>query len=216
MREIGKGTEPHSLTLHRKTQHSHYDNYVDKSDLRSALYEEQGGICCYCMSRIVNDPLEMKIEHWQSQSEYPAQQLVYSNLLGACRGGEGLHSDQQHCDTRKGNQALMWNPANPQHHIETRIYYKRDGQICSNDATFNTELEKKVLNLNVPELKNNRKAVLDGVTKWWQKTRDSQKSSPSRLQVEDKINAYLSKKNGKLNPFCQVAIWWLRKKLDNK
>ncbi len=215
MREISKGSEPHSLIQYRKTENCNYTDYVGKSDLRSALYEEQGGICCYCMSRIVNDPLEMKTEHWQCQSDYPAKQLIYSNLLGACKGGEGLPSEQQHCDTRKGNQSLMWNPANPQHHIETRIYYKLDGQICSNDATFDTQLEE-VLNLNLPELKNQHKAVLDDVTQWWQKTRDFQKSSPSRLQVEKKINAYLFKKNVRLPPFCQVAIWWLRKKLDNK
>ena len=60
-----------SLTAHRKTPHSNYDNYADKDVLRDALVTEQGGICCYCMGRIRNGPKTVKIEHWKSRSHYP-------------------------------------------------------------------------------------------------------------------------------------------------
>jgi hypothetical protein len=42
--------EPKSLRLHRQKSVSNYDNYAEKDDLRRALLEEQGYLCCYCMS----------------------------------------------------------------------------------------------------------------------------------------------------------------------
>ena len=78
----------------------------------------------------------MKIEHWQCQARYPAEQLNYRNLLGACLGGDGQPPHLQHCDTRKGDRDLQWNPADPAHHIETRVRYELDGTIRSDDAVF--------------------------------------------------------------------------------
>ena len=71
MRNITKGQEPASLTQHRQTEYSDYDNYQDKSTLRECLVSEQRGLCCYCMRAI--RPLEgaMKIEHWHCQDRYP-------------------------------------------------------------------------------------------------------------------------------------------------
>jgi uncharacterized protein (TIGR02646 family) len=89
MRPIIKGADPASLTAHRQTPRCDYDNYADKVTLRHALVTEQRGICCYCMGRIHNGPLTMKIEHWRSQSRFPGEQLSYRNLLGACLGGDG-------------------------------------------------------------------------------------------------------------------------------
>lgn len=96
----------------------------------------------------------MKIEHWRCQTRYPGRQLNYKNLLGACLGGHGKPSHLQHCDTRKGDLDLRWNPADPAHHIETRVKYELDGTIRSIDPRFNSELET-VLNLNTPKIKNN-------------------------------------------------------------
>ena len=73
MRVIAKGPEPASLTVHRQTPHSDYDNYTAKDDLRHALVSEQRGLCCYCMGRILEDRL--KVEHWRCQSRYPKEQL---------------------------------------------------------------------------------------------------------------------------------------------
>src|SRR4051812_37117651 len=111
MRAIRKGNEPACLTQHRATRDSNYANFRDNQILRIALVAEQRGLCCYCMSRIVADGQKMRIEHWQSQTGFPAQQLVYANMLGACKGGEGGSVDQYHCDKRKGDRTLMWNPA---------------------------------------------------------------------------------------------------------
>ena len=102
-----------------------------------------------------------KIEHWRSQSRYPDLRLVYLNLLAACLGGLGQPEELQHCDTRKGDRDLKFNPANPEHRIDRRIRYEVDGTIASSDEEFNAQLNE-VLGLNLPMLRNRRKSVLTG------------------------------------------------------
>lgn len=156
MRTITKGSEPNSLQRYRIAG-GRYPDFRDREELRASLVAEQRGLCCYCMCRISADASAMKIEHWQSQSCYPNQDLVYLNLLAACLGGKGTAAE--HCDTRKGPRDLMYNPANPLHKVESLISYGLDGTISSRDAEFSGQLED-VLGLNVAELKNGRKGVL--------------------------------------------------------
>src|SRR5271166_1204448 len=152
MRNIAKGAEPQSLREHRERVHSDYDNYVEKQDLREALVREQRGLCCYCLCRIVPDGQEMKIEHWPSRSpdRYPDEQLTYTNLLRACKGGEKPSPEDErevdrHCDTFKGDKDLSLNPAVDD--VESKISYLKDGRVRSSKDTFNDELTS-VLNLN--------------------------------------------------------------------
>ena len=112
LRTITKGPEPRSLTAHRLGTHCDYDNYGDKAALRRVLVTEQRGLCCYCMGRIRDDAASMKIEHWRCQAHHSVEQLQYRNLLGACLGGSGQPPCRQHCDTRKGDRDLRWNPGN--------------------------------------------------------------------------------------------------------
>jgi uncharacterized protein (TIGR02646 family) len=208
MRRILKGDEPTSLVQHRATPGADYDSYRDKDTLRTYLVREQRGLCCYCMSRIRAERDAMKIEHWRCQAVYNAEQLHYSNLLGACLGNEGKHGREQHCDTRKGDQTLSWNPADPLHRVEDMIRFAGDGRIFAVDPVLNTELND-VLNLNLAFLKKNRKGVLtafqDGLAK----------RGPLPRAVLEK---WLGKWNGEseagdLRPFCQVVVYWLRKRL---
>jgi len=209
MRGITKGAEPPSLTAHRQTPHCDYDNYPDKAALRHALVSEQRGICCYCMGRIHNGLDTMKIEHWRCKSHHPAEQLNYRNLLGACLGGHGQPSHLQHCDTRKGDRDLQWNPADPAHHVETRIRYETDGSVRSDDAEFDVELDD-VLNLNLPRLKNNRLGVLDAVLDWW---RQEKRRGPVPRERFARERDWRVAGDGELQPFCQVAAWWLEQRL---
>ena len=137
MRTILKGAEPASLAAHRRRPHADYEIYTDKDTLRQCLAREQRGLCCYCMSRIGPATEAMKIEHWHSRDEFPAEQLSYSNLLGACQGGIGQPRHLQHCDTRKGSSLLSKNPANAAHHIENAVRYEGDGRIRSENVEFN-------------------------------------------------------------------------------
>ncbi len=211
MRGITKGAEPPSLTAHRKTTHCDYDNYEDKDALRNALVTEQRGLCCYCMDRIHNGPTTMKIEHWRCRDLYPAKQLAYRNLLGACLGGKGQPHYLQHCDTRKGNCGLRWNPANPDHHVETRLRYEMDGRIRSDEPQFDAELDE-VLNLNLAVLRNNRKSALDAVLLWWRAERRRLRGPVPRAGLEKRLHECAGG-TGDLAPFSPVAAWWLRQRL---
>lgn len=211
MRTIAKGAEPASLTAHRQTPYANYDNYADKNTLRQALVTEQRGICCYCMNRIHSGHDTMKIEHWRCQNGHPAEQLSYRNLLGAGLGGQSQPATLQHCDTRKGEFRLQWNPAEPTHHVETRVRYEADGSIRSDDAAFNAEIEA-VLNLNLPILRNNRKSVLDAVLSWWRHEKARIGGGVPRATFE-RERARRTDGAADLEPFCQVAVWWLEQRL---
>ena len=211
MKAITKGPEPNSLTQHRSDLHTNYDNYTGKDDLRRALVHEQRGLCCYCMGRIRADAGSMKIEHWKCQVGHPNEQLKYRNILGACLGGEGSSYRFQHCDTRKADLDLMWNPADPAHVIETRVMYGSNGTIYSSDTTFDNQLNT-VLNLNLRFLMNNRKGVLTAVLQWWAHEKRRLAGLPPRESIQRKIGRYTGGSED-LEPYCQVAVWWLRKKL---
>ena len=214
MRAITKGMEPASLTAHRRTPHGGYDNYGDKPGLRRALVREQRGLCCYCMGRVRGDATGMKIEHWRCQRRHREEELDYRNLLAACRGGEGRRGGEQHCDTKKGGRDLRWNPADPAHHVETRLWYEADGAIRSDDPEFNDQLDQ-VLNLNFSVLKNNRKGVWDAVLEWWSRERRRTQGPISRERIERARDRW-SGGSGDLRPYCQVAVWLLTQRLERR
>ena len=191
------------------TPHADYDNYPEKETLRNVLVNEQRGLCCYCMGRIRND--SMKVEHWKCQSRFPGKQLDFRNLLGTCQGGEGQPRSRQHCDTRKGDSDLRWNPANKSHAIEARIYYDSDGGIRSIDADFDVQL-KDVLNLNLPVLKTSRKRIRERVLHWWKLEKRRLRGPVPRDRFERVREGHVGG-TGELEPFCQVAVWWIDQRL---
>ncbi|GAB3350620.1 retron system putative HNH endonuclease [Lysobacter tyrosinilyticus] len=211
MREITKGPEPRSLSQHRATAHSNYANYNEKDSLRAALIREQRGLCCYCMTRIEPTGTAMKIEHWRSQSRNADLELVYSNLLAACLGGQGQPATRQHCDTRKGEQELKFNPANVAHRIEQRIRFEMDGTIASSDADFDAQLND-VLNLNLKVLQNRRKGIVDGLVGWLRDYRARHYRGPDNTTLQRK-RSQLMPANGHLEPYVRVAVWWLDQRL---
>lgn len=211
MRAINKGLEPASLTAHRKNAHSDYDNYKAKAELRQVLVTDQRGLCCYCMGRISGAVTRMKIEHWRCQSRFPSEQLNYRNLLAACLGGKGQPSRLQHCDTSKGDRDLEWNPADPSHHIETRIRYGLDGSVHGNETRFDDHLND-VLNLNLAMLRNNRKRLLDAVLSWW-KYETARIRGPVPRDRFIRQRDLFAPSDGDLKPYCQVAVWWLEQRI---
>lgn len=209
MRAIVKGAGPTSLAEHRANPGADYNNYQDKGALRTHLVNEQRGLCCYCLSRVRAEHSQMKIEHWHCQDNYPAEQLDYSNLLGACMGNEGAPAKYQHCDTRKGNRSLSRNPANPLHWVEGMIRFGGDGRVYSADPIFDAELDE-VLNLNLAFLKNNRKAILTAFTDAMPKSGELR-----RPALEKWLRGWNGESGtGELHPYCQVVVYWLRKRLS--
>lgn len=210
MKRIIKNQEPKSLLEHRLQPFADYDNYSQKEELRASLLTEQGHICCYCMQRIKKD--EMKIEHWRSQDEYPDLQLDYNNLLGACEGNQGSPKHLQHCDTKKGNTRLTINPLDNFKNCEDLIKYLSNGRIYSDDTTINNELNE-VLSLNMQTLVNNRKVILDTLLE--QLNNEKPTGDWTVAMLNRKIQEWSNKqKDEKYKPYCQIAIYYLKKKLS--
>jgi uncharacterized protein (TIGR02646 family) len=208
MRNIHKNPEPTSLTQHRCNTNTGYDNYAEKDDLRESLVNEQRGICCYCMQRIYPNLEHMKIEHNRSQSpnKFPQKQLDYGNLLGACLGGTGKPRRDQHCDTRKGDDDISFNPADPANNVERLFKFPGSGRIEANDPQLQSEIDN-ILNLNHPRLVNNRKAMIDSFTQLL-------RSGKARnVDFSKHLANWEGKDGGQLDPFCQVIVYYLRKKI---
>lgn len=209
MRNIAKGTEPPSLTAHCARTHSTYNNYREMQELRESLVREQRGLCCYCLCRIVPHELEMKVEHWRSQRRYPDEQLIYTNLLGACKGGEKPNPDDErdvdrHCDTFKGDKDLSLNPAVDD--VESMISYLKDGRVRSSNDTFNEELSS-VLNLNTFAMVNQRKAVINSLLRLLPK-----RQSMRRQEWEEVARDWNGEGHDtQLREYCRVVVFWIRK-----
>ena len=63
--EKNVSNQPIPLVRHRQQPHATYNNYYEKNDLREALLNEQGFICCYCMRRIQEGVAsKMVLEHF--------------------------------------------------------------------------------------------------------------------------------------------------------
>jgi uncharacterized protein (TIGR02646 family) len=211
MRTIRKGREPRSLQTYRLTKDSTFEDLPTetKQDIRDQLVNEQRGLCCYCQSRIRAKWNLMKVEHWQSQSDekYPERQLDYSNMLGACLGGqkhgEKSPPDTHHCDTAKGDTDLCFSVCEPSSPIEERIHFLGNGVIGSQDSSINDQLNK-VLNLNLPHLVRNRKALLMAFK---QRLDSGRRFDPVR-----EMPKWDGSQPGELEPFAQVVVYYLRKR----
>jgi uncharacterized protein (TIGR02646 family) len=207
-----KKSGPKSLSEHKSKTHADYDNYSDKDDLRMALLDEQGHICCYCMQRIKLD--RMKIEHYQCQDRYPEKQLDYNNLFGACLGNEGQRHKNQHCDTKKGKADIKVNPTDLNRNCEDLIQYSSTGKISSKDPEINRDLNE-TLNLNMETLKKNRRTVINTVITQLESKFPQQTWRKSVLA--EKIQQYSSlNAEGKYSEYCAAVTGYLKQRLGIK
>jgi len=208
MRHINKGKEPRELTRYRSSDRNvTYEDFRDKDVLSSALAKEQGYLCAYCMQRIEPDAAHMKIEHWKAQSTHRELQLIWRNMLGVCKGGEGRPRKTQHCDSARGNRELAITPLD---HPDQHLRYTKDGEILANRPDFQLDIDTK-LNLNVEMLKRSRREVLESVREGLKRTGDS---AFTEAALQRQIRRLKQKDgDGKYVPFCQVMIFFLEKKL---
>lgn len=166
MKDISKGPEPTTLQAYRR-QKTPAPRYADlpaaaRDAIRERLFHDQGGLCCYCMTRL--DPSSSKIEHLSPQATRhakatPRLDVDGWNLLLACPRGAGERAADQHCDTRKGNRPLGLDPSN---HVERRFRYLKDGRIEVDEPRWTADIED-VLNLNAPIPSRGRKSAIDAV-----------------------------------------------------
>lgn len=212
MKLIEKNTqnEPPSLEQCRTTPGSNFDT-CNKNDIRAALIEEQGGVCAYCNQRINNEAdsngkPKMKIEHWEPRN--PNNEMQWNNLFGVCLGNQGAPSKLQHCDTKKANTPIQVSPLNQA--LLNQIKYRANGEIFSENENLNKDLNE-TLNLNFTLLVNQRKAILTSIRSKLKRNFSTSRATAAFLNAE--IRNWKERANGKFNPFCDIAVFYLNNKL---
>lgn len=226
MRAITKGPEPAKLQAFRATPGATYDGKdfsPVKNDIRSALLRDQLALCCYCTRRISGDErahptkpdvpsvFQMKVEHWRSQHGDPGLQLAWSNLLGACLGGLGSSPQDQTCDTRKGEDAITFNPLDLAH-IST-LYCTSAGRLCSTNPQFQDDIDDR-LGLNHKTLIGDREARLTReINRLINKT---PKGSISPAAVQQLIAEVETPTDGRLREHACVLRLWARKRFSSR
>ncbi len=214
MWKIDKRTVPAFLTEYKRQPEANYKD-LDKQKLRTFLLKDQGYVCCYCMQRIHDDSLKVKIEHFKSQDGFKkhvhsTNPLDYKNLFVCCLGNEGQKSQFQTCDTKKGNTELTsFNLLSTD--FENIITYNKEGHIRSSDDKIDNELNE-VLNLNNQSLKTNRESIRIGLFNSFEFLAKMNKLTKNTLLKYR--NKYLSKNNDSpFTPFFSIIIYYLDKRI---
>ena len=210
MIRITRGREPREWTEYRTTPGVGYQAIPE---LVEALLKEQGYICAYCMRRVpCKDKIaneDHRVEHILSRDNHGDKELDYRNMVVCCPGHIG---NEDHCDRLKGRQDVSFSPFDMDF-IHT-LSYRTDGEIVSSDEQYNTEINK-VLNLNTPLLKENRKKTWDGVRQALAKQAGNKPWKRSVLEkLLGKYNSMRSR-DGKQQyiPYCGIVIYFLEKKI---
>lgn len=128
-------------------------------DVKRSLLDEQGYICCYCMSRIELD--DITIEHIESRSAYPTNMFDYnSNLLGSCNGGEqDPKPKESHCGASKANQTITVHPLQTDCHIHFK--FDEEGKIYGVSEDGIDTIKK--LGLDIAKLRSRRRIAIESV-----------------------------------------------------
>lgn len=134
MKYIIKSKEPESF-INWKNQANEdwqpsYDDLSgeEKRDVKNALMNEQGHICCYCETWLIYD--NSHIEHLEPQSNNEQGRLDFRNMLCSCQK-ELTKGEPRHCGNSKGNDIIPITPLMPD--CESKFTYTNDGQIRHTD-----------------------------------------------------------------------------------
>lgn len=205
---IKKGKVPAAFLTYSRQANAHFDDMpaATKQKLREALWQEQGGICAYCMSPIAAEGNSMKIEHFHARTA--ANELDYHNLLAVCHGGDNREAAHRTCDTSKGNQDLHISPLNQSD--MTSIYYNSNGRILTEKEDLQTELEH-IINLNDVYLVHNRQNALKSLKRMiYKQCRGKEATRQYWQRIYQKLS---SKENGEYRPYVGILLWYLKKKV---
>jgi uncharacterized protein (TIGR02646 family) len=202
--EKHKKNEPRSLKQLRKKGGKYTDLRGEtKEAVRNALLDEQGHLCCYCLRRIN----KLEIEHIQSQKNYPEKDLEYTNLIASCVR-DASQDKILHCNAAKGSTEIVLNPTDE--NLMKSTYFTADGYVHTKQTELQQELDI-VLNLNnyrlTQERKNLYQLVFDEIHRLFPN------KTVSKAFLEKRIKDFSEKKNEKYEQHCQVAIYFLAKKL---
>lgn len=242
MRWIQRGPEPKALIDTCKLPRDRGGTYdsLPKPPVIEALLRDQGGLCGFCMRpvplyEVGSHPRRLrktadgrnwpwKIAHWAPQShdaESDARALDWSNMIGACRGGDDGDGPRT-CDTLQGNQALAIDPYKRSTVMQVRGRTSQraeppvEGEVestgyelFSHDAVIDGDLRLR-LGLNRGYLPANRAEVLNQFRRLLQRRLPTHGTLPPEAKREAVRKLYDEWKwedraQQRLRPFCGVV-----------
>lgn len=168
-----------------------------KRSLRDALLIEQGYLCCYCETGIIEN--DCHIEHLRPQKKFPDLDIDYQNLLASCQPGDNENEkpEPRHCGHKKDRwfvQDLMISPLSPD--CETRFRYTGAGDIYPDDENDLAARETiSRLGLNIDLLRAQRHKAIRAM-------RIDDLTNQDIQQLIFHINE--RDEDGRFLPFCQV------------
>ena len=192
----------------RPTYNNLNRNQNVKGIVKNALIVEQGGLCCYCGTRIdVNNSI---IEHFKPQLSFTNLDLDYGNLLVSCEGS-GL---SLHCGHKKGNwfnENMTVSPLDPK--CEEYFTFGFDGSIRAKDGHEKMHAAKATienLGLDTEKLRAMREAAISAIYPPQDEIGDFTKDELLRyMEYYKGFNG-----EGQLEPFCFVLVMILERELS--
>lgn len=199
-------------------------SYAAYTILKRQLHSEQRGLCCYCMKVISLQ--DSRVEHFLPQSLFIEGHVDYYNLYLACSDSVGYIEERQHCDVRKGNDLIAkFIGCGDSRSINCGdlVRYTHEGFILPQQSSYKS-VEKiyenyrslsikakailvtiELLNLNTPELVEERKKTIDEVVeKISEAGADTAKLETMKREYEE----------GHSLKFAGVAIYFFKQKLE--
>ncbi len=208
MKYIIKQSSPTSLENYKKEIGACFDELpkIVKDELRHSLFDEQGGICCYCGKRI-SDNYTSVIEHLYPRGlkQYVHLQLEYTNLLCSCDGGVSDRTGKSkaekrkfpsYCDDKKNNRVLKVHPLCID--CEKKFGYDEEGHIYGLTPEAGETIE--ILGLDCATLVNLRKAAIEPYV-------EQQQSDSEWNQIIERLK---KKTNGIFSSFCFAVIYYIK------
>lgn len=210
MRRIDKGAEPAALAAHRGTPGASYEGLF-KKPIQESLCRVQHHLCCFCQSRIEANGKRMRIAHFAPQAGASDMALVWSNMWGACCGGEaepgeGPAAERYHCDKLQGDSAIhpRLNPAFYEHGT---LRYRNDGTIYADAPEVDCAVNQ-VLGLNRRKLQQNRWHAKEAM-----KRRLERWSTTELLKVRSQLE---DPTLPRWNEYLDYLLWYLDRKLKSR
>ena len=116
------------------------------TELDDVLFQEQKGLCCYCMQKLPEESTLRKREHFLPQSKFKLDEVNYYNLYLVCTDDRSFEqkkientqgTNTGHCDDSekaKGDKLISKYIGHPD--CETFFHYNTKGEIIPRKVTY--------------------------------------------------------------------------------
>lgn len=214
MRRIQKGDEPPSLKKYREQlpvppPKDAWGRFTSIDDAREAVTKEQRQLCAFCQCRMAWKKTRIKLAHIVPQKvlvDGKRLDLVWTNIVGACDGGEGKPGHLQHCDTRQGNSRLH-PELDPVQFTNGSLTYDEYGGVYQADG--NPDIQDQlddVLGLNLQHIKDKSVAALRVFRSELAERADRERWLPGHIDELDPEKPG----DAELKEYADFLLWHLR------